>query len=362
MKKFIFIALISILQAKSNYDFSGKIGFEMESIKNPGASNKFFNGDGSILFGVTAKIKKELVYGFGIGAEIGALIEGNDKFNKTKELTELSQLYLAYKYKNTTLKMGRFELSEDISPLTWSERTASVIDVSYNGIVIVNQDLPDTTIATAWIKSYTEDAGSTKIGENGLFMFGATKKLTKDSTINITGYYTKNFIDNNNYLSVWSSLITNISGIDFGAQVAYAKIQNKKATLAAATFISKNFNNIEATLTLAYINNGKASINPIGSNAFWGDSLDGIFGSDIDASKGKQKIVRLDLGYEFTNQTRIYGGVAANKVDLGSTEIAAQAGYEFKVANIDMVAQYSFLKDNNKQKSHSIKIEGVYRF
>jgi hypothetical protein len=258
--------------------------------------------------------------------------------------------------------MGRFELSEDISPLTWSERTASVIDVSYNGIVIVNQDLPDTTIATAWIKSYTEDAGSTKIGENGLFMFGATKKLTKDSTINITGYYTKNFIDNNNYLSVWSSVTTNIAGIDFGAQVAYAKIQNKKATLSAAIFISKSFNDIEATLTLAYINNGKASINPIGSNAFWGDSLDGIFGSDIDASKGKQKIVRLDLGYEFANQTRIYGGVAANKVDLGSTEIAAQAGYEFKVANIDMVAQYSFLKDNNKQKSHSIKIEGVYRF
>ena len=113
--------------------------------------------------GLAIGVEKELGYGFGFGAELGARYTLDGSFNKVGESAELSQAYLTYKAGNTAIKLGRQALPQNLSPWAWSDRVDGIIDRAYNGIVIVNTDIKDTVLAAAWIASYTDTAGSTKI-------------------------------------------------------------------------------------------------------------------------------------------------------------------------------------------------------
>jgi hypothetical protein len=348
-------------------DFWGTLAFRAD-INKDNVYNFGHANNNVFTTAVVLGVEKELGYGFGVGAEIAARFKTDSKFNKiagvNKEEAELSQLYLTYKAGNTTIKAGRQALPIEVSPLAWSWRDGGILDRTYNGVVVVNSDLKDTTLIGAWIRSYTDTSGSTKIGDKGVFMLGAINKSIANTTLSFAGYIAPDYAGSKNYYSAWGSADSKIGSLDVGAQIAYAKLQGAKATLGVAAYVGGEFDAFDAKLTLAYINNGQTPIVVGASSGFWGDSFDGLFGGDADSALGKQKIARLDLGYSLDNGSKVYAAVAADKPDASNknTAVAAAVGYDFKLLDMDVKVEYRYHKDFDKNKNHRIRLEGVYKF
>jgi hypothetical protein len=64
----------------------------------------------------------------------------------------LSQLYIAKKVGNTTVKLGRQELPQSLSPLAYSEGW-NVFKNTFDAALVVNTDIPDTTLVGAYISA-----------------------------------------------------------------------------------------------------------------------------------------------------------------------------------------------------------------
>ena len=344
-----------------------------DGFKGGAHDNKFFKGDDKGALALVMGVEKELGYGFGFGAELAGMITVDHKFNKTGETAELSQLYLTYKAGNTAIKAGRQALPKAVSPLAWSDRTAGVLERAYNGVVVVNTDITDTTLVGAWVRSVTDTAHSTKLGKNGLFMLGAINKSIANTTLSFAGYYVKDLANDlattnvtagtSDYVSVWAAAETKVSDVNLGLQLVYAKAKGQDKTLGVAGYAGTNFNGLDVKLTLAYLNDGNSNIafsNPNSGSGFWGASYY-VFGGNVKAGN-KQKIAKLDLGYKIDGYGKVYAGVAADKPDTGKTAIAARVGYDFKVMDVNAKIEYRFAKDFGGKKAHRIRVQGVYKF
>jgi len=319
-------------------------------------------------------VEKELGYGFGFGAEFGAFTDlGLDiADNVDGTHSELSQLYLTYKFGNTAIKAGRQALPKAVSPLAFSVRNVGVLERTYNGVVVVNTDLKDTTLVAAWVRSVADGNKNTKVADKGIFMVGAINKSLANTTLSTAIYYAK--AGNNlpkDFVSAWGTVETKIDSVKLGLQVAYSKLKGLDKTLAAAGYVATNINGLNTKLTLAYINDGAAplTLNSFGapkgtyapSSAFWGGTYR-LFGGNANAKLGKQKIARLDLSYKIKGYGSVYGGVAVDKPDNAKTAVAARAGYKFKVADINAKIEYRYNKDFAGVKHHRVRVEGIYKF
>ena len=79
---------------------------------------------------------------------------GNDTTDRTTELV-LSKIFIAKKIKNTTVKLGRQELPKSLSPLAFTEGW-QVFKNTFDAMLVVNTDLPKTTLVGAYVTSGTQ--------------------------------------------------------------------------------------------------------------------------------------------------------------------------------------------------------------
>ncbi len=309
-------------------------------------------------------VEKELGYGFGFGAEFGAYTDlGLDIADSVAGTSsELSQLYLTYKAGNTAIKAGRQALPKSLSPWAWSDRTAGVLDTAFEGVVVVNTDIKDTTLVGAWVSRYAVGNKSERINgdtNKGVVMLALQNKSLANTTITASLYYAPSPLK---ATSAWLAVEGKAGSVDLGLQVAYSKLKgaNLKKTLGVAAYAGTSFNGLDAKLTLAYIDDGKSPLKPFeGGSGFWGATWY-VFGGETMGAK--QKIARLDLGYKIDGYGKVYGGVAADKVTGGKTMVAARIGYDFKIKDINAKVEYRYNKDNDSVKHHRIRVQGVYKF
>ncbi len=356
-------------------DFWGSIGARYEFIKKTPGANKWGKEDNTWKTTLVLGVEKELGYGFGIGAEVAATTDlGLDiADDRTAENAELSELYLTYKYGNTAVKAGRQALPKAVSPFAWTDTTVGRKDVTYNGVVVVNTDIADTTLVGAWIKSAAVGNKNLRIGDQGIFALGVINKSLENLTLSATAYYAKDSakaaILKNGIVSVWAAAETKVDNFDLGLQVAYAKEKTGGAskTLAVAGYVGTNFNGLGAKLTAAYIDDGQTSLRAADAltSGFWGDSGYTSFGGDVVAGAGKQKIVRLDLDYKIDGYGTIYGGGIYDKADVGKA-YGARLGYKFTIKGVNAKVEYRYAKKDGfagkNCKKQTIRIEGVYKF
>ncbi len=120
----------------------------------------------------TAGLEKNLVSGVkqvGGQSQVGA-------HNTTDELA-LTKIFVAKKIGNTNVKIGRQELPKSLSPLAFSEGW-NVFKNTFEAILVVNSDIPDTTLVGA----YVAKSNST----TGLFGHAGLSTMT-DTTVNVAG-------------------------------------------------------------------------------------------------------------------------------------------------------------------------------
>jgi len=387
-------------------DFWGSVGFRYEAYddenveRNDAISNYEFDEEENNRFtvAVTLGVEKEIGYGFGIGAEVaagtgwseiadlnmyGKSVVGSDNDD---EFAELSQLYLTYKTGNTAVKLGRQALPKSLSPWAWSDTDIDVLANTFEGLVVANTDIADTTLVGAWITSRVDGSSRLKLtGDNtGLFMLAGQYTGIENTTLRASAYYIPENDDLNmgKAFSIWTSAETKVDNFDLGFQAVYAKADNNSiaqidrenntgedATIAVAAYAGTSFQGLHAKLTVAYINDGDASLNLGGTSAFWGNSFAGAFGTDASASGGKQTIVRLDADYKIDGYGTIYGGVAYDKYDDDNTvdkKYGGRLGYKFNVGKFNTKIEYRYRKaenlDGSECKEQRIRVEGIYKF
>lgn len=206
-----------------------------------------FFGDGansiaeiSITAGVTADLLQNLSAGVSVtglttlGLEnnlVGDVPSNKIKSNGTatsvaervSDQAWLREAYLAYSIGKTTAKIGRQELN---TPLAFTEKW-NVVDNTFEAAVLLNNDLPDTTLVAAWVGKHNgiEITGSSTVtykgafgtfASDGAYAFGAVNKTIPNTTVQGWYYNVCDVAD-----AYWLQADTKLMGmIDLGLQYA----------------------------------------------------------------------------------------------------------------------------------------------
>ena len=88
-----------------------------------------------------------------------------DESDNTNQLA-LTKIFIAKKIGNTTVKAGRQELPKSLSPLAFSEGW-SMYKNTFDAIVAVNTDLPQTTLVGAYVSAGTTHANVRQVQDLG---------------------------------------------------------------------------------------------------------------------------------------------------------------------------------------------------
>jgi len=186
-------------------------------------------------------------------------------------------------------------------------------------------------------------------------------------TLSTSLYYAKDIAPDKDFKSAWAAAESQLDVAKVGLQVAYSKLDGADKTIGVAGYVGANYNGFDTKLTLAYINDGESPLNLGGTSGFWGETYYiKNFGDDAHPELGKQKIARLDLSYNIEGAGKVYGGVAADKPDNGSTAIGARVGYKYDMklfdSKIAAKVEYRYNKDFDSEKHHRVRLEGIYKF
>jgi hypothetical protein len=150
----------------------------------------------------TSGLEKNLVGPTGIVQAGGTTTQGS-----TTDDIALTKIFIAKQIANTTLKIGRQELPGSLSPLAFSEGW-SVYKNTFDAIVAINTDLPNTTLVGAYVSGGTDISdldGTADLGDgnvmDGAYMITASTTAIPMSTVTAS-YYTLKNVDAGNALGL----------------------------------------------------------------------------------------------------------------------------------------------------------------
>ena len=95
----------------------------------------------------TAGLEKNVVGPTNVKQPGGSLTDTTDQI-------ALTQIFVAKKIGNTTVKIGRQELPQSLSPFAYSEGW-NVFKNTFDAVLVVNTDIPDTTVVGAYVSGGT---------------------------------------------------------------------------------------------------------------------------------------------------------------------------------------------------------------
>jgi len=386
-------------EAPASADFWGQLGFAYQAqdanYENPGDfSDKENNAfSATIILGV----EKNLGNGFGFGAEVAGWSDfGLDIADKPRAEggdqtgAEVSQAYLTYTFEDTAIKAGRQALPKAVSPWVWSDRTAGVLDWTYDGIVIANTSLSDTTLIGAWIPhlSHNDIQDAHSSDSSGAFMLAMVNKSISDTVITVNGYYIPEselnaFQASKNGListkedtwSIWANFISKFDGFRVGMQGAYVDGDESgwDATYGIAGKIGSTWDSFDIDVIAAYINDGDYSLSAGGGgtsvedSGFWSDIYD-VSGVTYGAD---QWSIQTRMSYEI-GIGKLYGAIGYWDFDTHSSwgdEKSAwttHIGYRFTVWGMNTKVEYRYRNfeyyNSGDKERQRIRLESYYKF
>jgi hypothetical protein len=192
--------------------------------------------------------------------------------------TAISQAYLTKKIDNTTIKAGRQTLPASVSPLAFTEDWA-VFGNTYDAAVVINSDLPDTTLVGAWVGG-NSDGTNLRVNNNaaldvegGAYMVTAVNKSVKELPLTLSYYAMKDVdltaagVGKNGADAIWAS-----TKVDAGLPVSLAlqggqinpKHAGTKDTTAFGAEIGAKVDMFDLGLAYSSVNNGTANVQNVG--------------------------------------------------------------------------------------------------
>jgi len=370
-------------------DFYGAVGAYYQTVKDaaaPGKADDMF-AKGNSRFDVTATIgvEKTIFGGIGFGAEVsgwssvGSRIALTHRVNGAAVLPanyedgSLSQLFLTASFGNTAVKAGRFAIPGSLSPLLRTGTTAGVKNNTFDGILVANTDLADTTVYGVWAYA-VHTAGvskDTKLGkpgdETGAFALGLQNKSLANTTITAVGYYGPDLMAvGSDTMAGALTVNSKFGAYGVDAQVTYVDgdIAGLDATMTAALKVSGSFDMFDAWVMAAYINDGDfASTLAGGEGSLLGDAIDTTTALIGTSRYGIGGGVSAKV---WTGSAYLTAGYRADDDAVDTARTFVTVGYKFKAAGVAFKAEYKYANvtktgaadvDNSR-----VRLEAVYNF
>ncbi len=323
-----------------------------------GDADMFDDGASSANFGLQLNANADLGNDFGLGLQGTALntagLEGNlvdgvrqsglgnngDTAVNASDYFAVTKAYLTKKVANTTLKLGRQELPKSLSPFAFSENW-NVFKNTFDAIVAVNTDIPDTTLVGAYvskansssgnigtfnyINSATDSAGQHK----GVYMLTAQNKSLAGLTPTLS-YYQLTSLAKAYWVDVQADM-TKLADVPVtvALQGGQTKVNSGDAKKAAGIKVSGKAG--PANVSLAYTKTG---------------------------SQGAVAIHNVGTGVK----TPLYTQMVANQNDIKSGAEATVLKVVAPVGPGKVIAQYGMMKDNVNDDSDVQELDLIYKF
>ncbi len=229
---------------ESNWKFSGQgvVYYQTDDagIDGLGGGDLFDQGASSANAGVQlTATNSDLIAGIGFGAQVNGLATLNLEQDVVSNVMQsvgtdwlhggwISQLYLTYGVGNTSLKAGRQELPKSLSPFAYSEDW-NVFANTFDAVLAVNTDLPDTVLVGAWVKRANHndmggalfnamDIYSNLNGNDGVWMLTAQNKSIADLTLTGSYYFSNEYAAGENLNILWGDAQYNAGIANIGVQ------------------------------------------------------------------------------------------------------------------------------------------------
>jgi imipenem/basic amino acid-specific outer membrane pore len=311
-------------------------------------------GGASLTFGLTADLLSNLSFGTEVQMFTTLGLENNlvsdtmapNGANRANDAWSFSQMWLASTFGKTTVKAGRMELD---TPLAFTEKW-NIVKNTFEGAVVLNSDIPQTTLVAAWVGKHNGsdflgagglNAGSAgrtanldgatsgsnpyvTFGTNGAYALAAINSSIPNTTVQGWFYNISELVD-----AYWLQADTKIAGmVSLGAQ--FAEIDPK----GNATNVS------DAKIWAA-----KAGVDVAGVNVYaaYSDAQDGgVHGFANTATGDKTKI--------YTGDGSIYMDAIVTAPGTQATKVGAST----KVADIALATSYCIAKDSFNRDQNEI--------
>lgn len=341
------LVLTNITMAKVAFDLSGE-GVAYYQTDNDG-SNDFFSKDSSKAnLGLQLEVEAEVDNGFKLGYQgtfLGTLGLDNSIVSNARQYAAANDLngyattkmYLWKRVGKTSLKLGRQELSQNISPLAFSEDW-NVFKNTFDAFVIKNKDLEDTSIVAVYISkgnrhhdlsSFDDLSSEGNTVNGGAYMLTVLNESVKDMPMMGSYYLLKDVNDQENASVFWFDIKSKHQPVKLELQTAYIDPSNSlsETTLLGAK-VSKKHNNLDFSLAYSAVSSGGLSFQTMGTQgdvAFYTQMVN------------NQDHIALDA------QTVVVKG--SSKLPVGNLTI-----------------QYGLTKDKSSVKNDFSELDVVYKF
>jgi len=370
---------------------------------------------------------KNIIGGFGAGAKLIGLgtlnleedvVDGiiasadgvtNDAGDIDLNGAAITELFLTYGIGNTAVIAGRQELPPELSPLAFSE-TWNVFPNTFEAAVIVNTDLPSTTLVGAYVAgsnnfndlSEFDDMSAARglaRADEGAYMVTAQNKSIEKLTLTGSFYYipdvsvaalgetedvTALWLDANYGLdAVYTGLTLGLQGgiistSDFSVDAANAALGTTYAdeTTAFGAKIGGKFavadSKLDASLVYTSVDDGLAPVENIGTNIKTPLYTQMIFNQNFIKSDADTFMLRAGADI-----AAIYGriGVDAGFTDKGNMNVAGPGDYTevdviytTKIDAVKLFAAYIYSDNTNDANSakdfedNAIRVWARYNF
>lgn len=183
---------------KSKWDFKGQAVAYHQTTNGHGNGDLFGQGTSKAALGLQlSAVNKDVFAGIGAGFELSGLTAGGLHHDIVAGMVQnaggdttgaaITQAYLTYGFDNTSFKVGRQHLPKSLSPLAFTEGW-NVFKNSYEAALMVNTDIPDTTVAVAYVTKANNSVGNlnnfNKIwNADATFMIAAQNKSFENLTL-----------------------------------------------------------------------------------------------------------------------------------------------------------------------------------
>jgi len=302
---------------------------------------------GTYTYGAVAVlgVTKEIFSGLTLNAEVqGGAFSGNAGF--PREIGGLTQLNLGYTWCNTAIKVGRFAIPGSLSPLVATPTDYFGLKrATFDGVLVANTDLPDTTVWAAYVRNIVDHAdttdgataagGESVRGVANVVAAGFQNTSFADTVLTAAGYY---HIDTSAW-EVAASADTKWCDTDLSVGGAYAS----SGSYIAGGYIQQNFDSsfikVGATygdMKYAKYTNFTNQAVKTGANSW---AIGAALGTDW-------------CGYKL-------GAFGNYRQD---TTYQVGASIAKTVSGINFAVDYRYQKDAADAVSHRVRAKAVYKF
>lgn len=365
----LLLALLCSNMAIAEVDF--KLGGEGVAYyqTNNDANNDFFSQASSkASLGLQLDLSADLGHAFKLGYQetfLGTLgleknlVSSARQYAQANDLNAraMTKLYVTKKYKNSLVKLGRQELSMNISPMAFSEDW-NVFKNTFDAAVLVNKDIIDTTIIAAYIanannhndlSSFKNLSAKARGLESGAYMLTVLNKSVEKMPMMASYYALKDINSADSGSVLWLDVKSEHMPVKVAFQAAQLDPSNAlEKTNLFGVKASSQYNNFALSLAYSSVDDGALSVQNLGTQGdvalytqmvnnqdFIASDADTVvlkgavklpvgiltvqYGATKDNSMAKNDFSELDVVYKFDLlDTKMFVGYIGQKTALNS--------------------------------------------